>query len=259
MKNQTKMVSKLLEGLHKSGEKGVAWLVDPDKIEDGDELLSEFSWIKSSSLDLILVGGSHISKDNFSEVIRKLQLFFEDIPIVIFPGSQMQLSAEADAILFLSLLSGRNPEYLIGHQVTAAPLVQKIGLEVLPTGYVLVNDGEMASVHYVSQTFPLPNAKPELVEATVLAGKFLGMKFFFLDAGSGVKSPVSTEVIQRVKKAVNLPLIVGGGLDTLDKCKMAFRGGADLLVIGNAIEKDPSFLAGVLAYKEAKNLSLHVN
>jgi len=259
MKNQAKRVSKLLDDFHQTGKKGVAWLIDPDKIEDEDQFLAEFSWIKSSSLDLILVGGSHISRDNFSQVISKLQALFEDISVVIFPGSQMQLSAEADAILFLSLLSGRNPEYLIGQQVTAAPLVYKLGLEVLPTAYVLVNDGEMASVHHVSQTFALPNSKPELVEATALAGKFLGMKFFFLDAGSGVKSPVSPQVIQRVKKTVDLPLIVGGGLDTLDKCKVAFKGGADLLVIGNAIEKDPNFLAEVLAYKEVKNLSLNVN
>lgn len=259
MRRPPKKVSNLLNELLKSGRKGVAWLVDPDKIENERQLVEEFSWLKSSSLDLILVGGSHVSRDNFTEVILALQSVAEEIPVVLFPGSQMQLSAEADAILFLSLLSGRNPEYLIGQQVTAAPLVKNLDLEVLPTGYILVNDGEMASVHYVSQTFPLPNSKPELVEATALAGKYLGMDYVFLDAGSGVKSPVGTEVIRRVKKAVELPLLVGGGLDSLQKCKAAFQAGADLIVIGNAIEKDPNFLAGVLEYKEIKNRSLHVN
>ncbi|MEB2774717.1 geranylgeranylglyceryl/heptaprenylglyceryl phosphate synthase [Algoriphagus sp. D3-2-R+10] len=252
-------VSKILKELHTSGRKGLAWLVDPDKFNNPDLFETEYNWVKDSCLDLIFVGGSQLSRDNFREVVIAVKKIAGEIPVVIFPGSQMQLAEEADAILFLSLISGRNPEYLIGHQVLAAPIVKKMKLEALPTAYMLVNEGEITSVQYVSQTLPLPNSKPNLAKATALAGLYLGMKYFYLDAGSGAKSPVSGEVIKSVKSVTNNPIIVGGGLDSLDKVKTAYKSGADLLVVGNAIEKDPSFLAEVLDYKVLLNLSLNVN
>lgn len=237
----------------------MAWLVDPDKIMSTELFEEEFSWVKDSYLDLIFVGGSTLSRDNFREIVISVKNIAGEIPVVIFPGSQMQLAEEADAILFLSLISGRNPEYLIGHHVQAAPIIKKMKLEALPTAYMLVNEGDITTVQYVTQTVPLPNSKPNLAKATALAGLYLGMKYFFIDAGSGAKSPVSAQVIKSVKSVSNNPIIIGGGLDTLDKVKTAYESGADLLVIGNAIEKDPSFLAKVLDYKVLLNLSLNVN
>ncbi|PZX57856.1 geranylgeranylglyceryl/heptaprenylglyceryl phosphate synthase [Algoriphagus chordae] len=259
MPKSKKQVSKLLKEFHTTGSKGLAWLVDPDKFKNASSFEKEYAWVKASALDLIFVGGSQLSRDNFREVVISLKKIAGEIPVVIFPGSQMQLAEEADAILFLSLISGRNPEYLIGQQVLAAPLVKKMKLEALPTAYMLVNEGEITSVQYVSQTLPLPNSKPSLAKATALAGLYLGMKFFYLDAGSGANSPVSGKVIESVRSATNQPIIVGGGLDSLEKVKTAYEQGADLLVIGNAIEKNPSFLAEVLAYKRLLNLSLNVN
>ena len=252
-------VGKILKDYHKTGRKGLAWLVDPDKFKNAALFEEEHAWVKDSDLDLIFVGGSQLSRDNFKEVVISLKKISGEIPVVIFPGSQMQLAEEADAILFLSLISGRNPEYLIGHQVLAAPIVRKMKLEALPTAYMLVNEGEITSVQYVSQTIPLPNSKPNLARASALAGLYLGMKFFYMDAGSGAKSPVSAEVIASVKSVTNNPIIVGGGLDSLAKVKTAYENGADLLVIGNAIEKNPSFLAEVLEYKMLLNISLNVN
>lgn len=254
-KKKVKKVSKLLKNLSKTRRKGIAWLVDPEKDNDFDQ----FAWVNNSGLDLILVGGSSSSAENFEMTIQSLKKIAGDIPICIFPGSYLQLSNKADAILFMALISGRNPEFLISHQVQAAPEVQVSGLEVLPTGYILVNDGELLSVHSVSQTLPLSNENPDFVKATALAGKFLGMRFFFLDAGSGANSPVSVEVISTVKKAVKFPLIVGGGLINSEKVRSAFEAGADLVVLGNSIEKDPGFLSEVLDIKQWYNHSLNIN
>ncbi|MEB2783303.1 geranylgeranylglyceryl/heptaprenylglyceryl phosphate synthase [Algoriphagus persicinus] len=259
MPKPKRRVSKILKEFHTAGSKGLAWLVDPDKVKNAALFEKEYAWVKDSCLDLIFVGGSQLSRDNFREVVISVKKIAGEIPVVIFPGSQMQLAEEADAILFLSLISGRNPEYLIGQQVLAAPIVKKMKLEALPTAYMLVNEGEITSVQYVSQTLPLPNSKPNLAKATALAGRYLGMKYFYMDAGSGAKSPVSGAVIKSVKSVTNNPIIVGGGLDSLEKVKEAYANGADLLVIGNAIEKDPSFLAEVLEYKVLLNLSLNVN
>lgn len=259
MPKSKKRVSKILKEFHTTGRKGLAWLVDPDKFTSGGSFEEKYAWVKNSDLDLIFVGGSQLSRDNFREVVLSLKRIAGEIPVVIFPGSQTQLTEEADAILFLSLISGRNPEYLIGHQVLAAPLVKKMKLEVLPTAYMLVNEGEITSVQYISQTLPLPNSKPTLAKATALAGLYLGMKYFFVDAGSGAKSPVSGAVIKSVKSVTHRPIIVGGGLDSLEKVKIAYENGADIVVIGNAIEKDSGFLAEVLEYKVLLNLSLNVN
>ncbi|GAA0877783.1 geranylgeranylglyceryl/heptaprenylglyceryl phosphate synthase [Algoriphagus jejuensis] len=250
-----KKVSRLLKTLSKSRHKGVAWLVDPEKVND----FARFTWVKESGLDLILVGGSSASSHNFETTIQALRDIGGSIPVCIFPGSYHQLSDKADAILFMSLISGRNPEFLISHQVLAAPKVAKMGLEVLPTGYLLVNQGEVLSVHSVSQTSSLSNDNPELVAATALAGKFLGMRYFYLDAGSGASTPVSSGVIAKVKNAIKFPLIVGGGLTSTEKVTDAFEAGADLVVLGNSIEKNPDFLAEILSIKNCFNLPLNIN
>ncbi|MDR7131569.1 putative glycerol-1-phosphate prenyltransferase [Algoriphagus sp. 4150] len=259
MPKSKKKVGKILKRFYTTGQKGLAWLVDPDKVTDAGFFEYNHAWVKDSGLDLIFVGGSQLSRDNFTEVVLSLKRIAGKIPVVIFPGSQVQLAEEADAVLFLSLISGRNPEYLIGHQVLAAPIIKQMKLEALPTAYMLVGEGEITSVQYVSQTLPLPNSNPGLAKATALAGLYMGMKYFYMDAGSGAKSPVSSEVIKLVKSAICNPVIVGGGLDSLEKVKIAYESGADLLVIGNAVEKDPGFLAKVLEYKVLFNLSLNVN
>lgn len=210
-------------------------------------------------MDLILVGGSGPGEGSFEKAIHSLKQIAGDVPVCIFPGSHLQLSDKADAILFMSLISGRNPEFLISHQVSAAPEVRRLGLEALPTAYILVNQGELLSVHAASQTLPLSNENPQLVTATALAGKFLGMRYFYLDAGSGAHIPVCPQVISAVKKAVQAPLIVGGGLNSSERMKAAFEAGADLIVLGNSIEKDPGFLAEALAIKQWYNLSLNIN
>ncbi|MDF2156636.1 geranylgeranylglyceryl/heptaprenylglyceryl phosphate synthase [Algoriphagus sp. CAU 1675] len=252
-------VAKLLRILTKSRKKGVAWLVDPEKLTSSCFDFSDFGWVSESSLDLILVGGSSLQTDNFDEAVSNLKKLAGKIPVVLFPGSQLQISTHADAILFLSLLSGRNPEFLIGQQVKGAPKVQRSGLEVLPTAYLLVNEGELKSVHQTSQTLPIPNSEINEAVATALAGSYMGMKFCFLDAGSGAEKTVSSKVIQAIRSAISSPLIVGGGIDNLQKLNEVFESGADLIVVGNQIEKDPGFLSEVLKYKDWYNLSLHVD
>ncbi len=256
---QTNKVRKVLEGLHQSKRKGVAWLIDPDKCPNLESMVLNYGWVKNSDLDLIFIGGSQFNSKTFHLIVDFVREIAGQIPIVIFPGSHLQLAESADSILFLSLISGRNPEYLIGQQVAAAPKIASMGLEVLPTAYLLVNDGEITSVHSISQTLPIPNGSPEIVRNTALAGFYLGMKYIFIDAGSGSKSPVSPEVIESVKNEIPCPLIIGGGIDSLEKLKDAFEAGADLVVLGNSIEKDPGFLAEVLDYKAYYNLCLHVN
>lgn len=233
----------------------MAWLIDPEKYQESPQL----EWIENSGLDLILVGGSSGSTDALDFTIRSLKAHSGNIPICIFPGSYHQVSEHADGILFLSLISGTNAEYLITQQVEGALAVENLGLEILSTGYLLVNEGEILSVHKASNTLPLLNSEVERIRAIALAGKFLGLKFFYLEAGSGAKVPVAHTVIQTVKKTVNSPLIVGGGLDSLEKVNRAFEAGADLVVLGNAIEKDPGFLAEVLKAKRWYNQLLNIN
>lgn len=254
-KKKVKRVSRLLKKLSKTNRKGIAWLVDPEKEHDYDK----YDWVQHSGLDLILVGGSSSTTEKFDQAITSLRKIAGNIPICIFPGSYLQFSDKADSILFMALISGRNPEFLISHQVKAALEVQESGIEVLPTGYILVNNGEILSVHSQSQTMPLHNQDLEFVKATALAGKFLGMRFFYLDAGSGAQEPVSDQVISEVKKAICSPLIVGGGLTNSEKVKSAFEAGADLIVLGNSIEKDPGFLSEVLDFKRWYNHSLNIN
>jgi putative glycerol-1-phosphate prenyltransferase len=257
MKSKKKVIAKSLKAFSKKNKKGIAWLIDPDKFSRAGEL--NWDRIQNSSLDFIFVGGSHFDQDNFEEIISQVKKLAKDIPVVLFPGSKLQVSSLADGILFLSLISGRNPDYLISQQVKAAKKVYSSNLEVLPTAYLLVNDGEIKSVHRESNTLPIPNSNEEQIISTALAGKLLGMNYCFLDAGSGAKNTVSPSVISSVKKHLNSPLIIGGGIDSLQKINQAFESGADLVVIGNQIEKDPDFLSEVLSFKDWYNQSLHVN
>jgi phosphoglycerol geranylgeranyltransferase len=248
-------ISKLFKRLSKSGKKGLAWLVDPEK-----ELIPEhYAWIQDSGLDLILVGGSGGDRESLEETISVLRGFSNKIPICIFPGSKHQISNEADGILFLSLISGTNPDFLISQQVSASLELNKMSLEVLPTGYILVNDGEIRKVHQVSKTLPLLNEDLEQIKSVALAGKFLGLHYFYLEAGSGAMNPVSPEVIRIVKTLIGRPLIVGGGLNSAERVKAAYESGADLIVLGNSVEDNPGFLEEVLKIKSLFNRVLNIN
>ncbi|MFC3976372.1 geranylgeranylglyceryl/heptaprenylglyceryl phosphate synthase [Belliella kenyensis] len=242
-----------------NGKKSVAWLIDPDKIKSIDTLKLHLEHAVATGLDFIFLGGSLVSHQKQDNLIRKIKDFSPEIPVILFPGSISQFSPMADGILFLSLISGRNPDLLIGQHVVIAPILARSSVEILPTGYMLVDGGKSTSVHYISQTIPLPRDKADIAVATALAGSFLGLKYFYLDAGSGAHLPVPHEIIHSIKENINAPVFVGGGLDTLEKVKAVFESGADLVVLGNGAEKNPSLLTEVLEYVNVLNLSLNIN
>lgn len=218
----------------------MAVLIDPDKADD-ISLRNRVELADKNGVDFFFLGGSMVdgnSMDFSIDIIRQ----YSSIPIVLFPGSPLQLNPNADAVLFLSLISGRNPDYLIGNHVTSAPYLKKMGIEILSTGYMLVDGGVPTTASYVSNSFPLPNNKPEIAQATALAGEMLGMSLLYLDAGSGAAMPVSKEIIESVGTSTNSPLIVGGGITRVDELISAYNAGADIVVVGNALERDPKLI-----------------
>lgn len=223
------------------GRKLIALLVDPDKASES-YLSQLIPAAISAGVDYFLVGGSLIAEGNFSQCVKALKKQ-HTIPVIIFPGNSMQVSGEADAILFLSLISGRNPEFLIGQQVKAAPLVKRYELESIPTGYILVDGGRMTAAQYMSNTLPVPADKPEIAATTAIAGELLGLQCIYMDAGSGAQHTVPMATIRAVRKSVQTPIIVGGGIKSADDAKYIFEAGADMIVIGTAAEKDPEFIA----------------
>ena len=234
--NSQTVYQSIFEAKHKQ----IAVLVDPDKHTE-ESLQKLCNNINQSNVDFILVGGSLLLKNNFDSTIEYLK-HHTKLPVIIFPGSNFQVSDKADAILFLSLVSGRNPEYLIGQQVTAAPLIKASNIEVIPTAYLLIDGGRISSTSYITQTVPIPNDKPDIAVATALAAEMLGMKLIYLEAGSGAKNTVSQELIKAVKAAVKIPVIVGGGIRTANSAKEIFDAGADIIVVGNALESNADLL-----------------
>ena len=237
---------KILETLrekHKQKKKSIAVLVDPDKADDQGKLLHLINLANENCIDYFFVGGSLVTS-NLSEVVRTIKENIS-LPVVLFPGNAIQIDPSADAILFLSLISGRNPELLIGQHVVSAPVLKNTRLEVIPTGYILINSGRLTSVAYISNTTPIPDDKYSLAASTALAGEMLGLQMIYIDAGSGAEKEISPKMISAVRKAVNVPLIVGGGINTAQKAITALESGADLIVIGNAIEKDPNLLTEI--------------
>ena len=223
------------------GDSKVALLIDPDWAMKSDWLLDVLSFVNKSGIDLILIGGSLVyNLDKLDEIIIALKKI-TPIPVYLFPGHPTQISKHADGILFISLISGRNPELLIGQHVISAPIIKSYNLNVFPTGYMLVGNSS-TSVHYMSQTHPLPMDKPDLSIATALAGEMLGLKCIYMDGGSGANQPISENLIKSVSDQLSIPLIIGGGIDHPDRVKKAFNSGADLVVIGTAIEKMPELL-----------------
>ena len=229
---------------HRSGKKSIAVLVDPDKVDDASRLRHLIDLANENCIDFFFVGGSLITTSNLSEVIQSIK---EDvsIPVILFPGSSLQIDPGADAILFLSLISGRNPDLLIGQHVQAAPILKNNNMEVLPTGYVLINSGKISSVAYISNTTPIPDDKYSLAACTALAGEMLGLRLIYLDAGSGAEKEISAKMISTVRKTISVPLIVGGGINSGKKALTALEAGADMIVIGNALEKDPDLLTEI--------------
>lgn len=240
------MIYKTITQSAEKGGKLFALLIDPDKIS-GKSLTTLCRNAEKCNTDFIFVGGSYISNGGFNECIKGIKKTCS-IPVVLFPGSVMQIDKQADAILFLSLISGRNPELLIGKHVTAAPHLKKTKMEIIPTGYMVIESGRLTSVQYISGTLPLPQGKTDLAAHTALAGQMLGLKLIYMDAGSGAEKPVSAEMIKAVKKEISIPLIVGGGINTSAKAKEAARAGADVIVVGNSIEKNPE---GIFKIAEA--------
>jgi putative glycerol-1-phosphate prenyltransferase len=226
------------------GKKSLAVLVDPDKVEEPGQLRHLIDLATENCVDFFFVGGSLITTPGLSEVVRILKEN-SGLPVILFPGASVHIDPTADAILFLSLISGRNPELLIGQHVVAAPVLKNNRLEVMPTGYMLINSGRISSVAYMSNTTPIPEDKYSLAACTAMAGEMLGLKLIYLDAGSGAEREVSARMINAVRKAVEVPLIVGGGIDTPQKAQNALQAGADMLVIGNALEKNPDLLIGI--------------
>jgi phosphoglycerol geranylgeranyltransferase len=222
------------------GDKRLAVLVDPDKAER-DALLRLTDLVETVGVDFIFIGGSTLLRDNFSECVSTIKANCS-VPTVLFPGSNKQVDPNADALLLLTLISGRNAEWLINQHVEAAFHIKQSGLEIIPTGYMLIDGGRETSVTYVSQTRPIPATQTEIAAATALAGQQLGLKLIYMDAGSGALKPVSQKMIRAVKSEIDLPLIVGGGIDSAVKATKACDAGSDVIVVGNALEKDPMLL-----------------
>ncbi len=229
-------------------------MLDPDKIEQ-NALSDLLITVSKSSVDFFLVGGSLVTDYIHKEVIATIRRYCQ-IPVILFPGNPLHIEPSADAILFLSLISGRNPEFLIGQHVIAAPLLKKSGLEILPTGYMLVDSGVQTTVSYISGTMPLPHDKPGVAACTAMAGEMLGLKLIYLDAGSGARYPVSPDMIAAVQAVVDLPVLVGGGINSGEKAYEALKAGADLIVIGNGIEKNPELLPQISAVVQEFNQSV---
>lgn len=231
----------------KNSAKQFALLIDPSK--HNEKSLGEAAMAAASfHVDYILIGGSLVSGsvDHDIEIIRSVA----KIPTIIFPGSLLQISNKANAILLLSLISGRNPEYLIGNHVIAAPVLKNSNLEVIPTGYILIENGATSSVEYISNTKPIPAGKTDLVIATALAGEMLGLKLIYLEGGSGSKQPINENLIRKVKSSISVPLIVGGGIHSTQDLYNVYNAGADIAVVGNALEND---LNSLKALSEVRN------
>src|SRR5712671_3344994 len=224
----------------RQGKKSFAVLINPDKVNTSvlDELI-ELS--VAAQVDYLLVGGSLVISNHLDECIQLIKRSC-NIPTILFPGSPSQVSKYADALLYLSLISGRNPELLIGQHVVSAPFVKQSGLEIMSTGYMVIDGGAPTTVSYISNASPLPADKNEIAMCTAMAGEMLGMKLIYMDAGSGAKRPVAEEMIGLVAASIGIPLVTGGGIKNPEKAYLNCKAGADLIVVGNAIEKDASLI-----------------
>jgi putative glycerol-1-phosphate prenyltransferase len=227
------------------GVKSFALLIDPDKTTS-ESLNRLMQLTENATVDFILVGGSLMVTSHLDACIQQIKASCS-IPVILFPGSPSQISRYADALLYLSLISGRNPELLIGQHVISAPALKSSGLEILSTGYMLIDGGVPTTVSYISSSTPIPADKPDIAMCTAMAGEMLGLKMIYMDAGSGARNPISTEMVQMVSKEVQVPLWVGGGITQPEQAYRHCKNGADVIVVGNAIEKSPELLIEMAA------------
>jgi phosphoglycerol geranylgeranyltransferase len=216
---------------------GVLALFDPDRIPEG-EIGSMTKFVCDQGVSGILIGTSLLISPQFDTFVNRVKKS-ADRPIIIFPGCSQQICCHADALFFLSLLSGRNSEYLIGEQVKAVYLIREYKLEVIPVGYILIESGNYTAVEYISGTKPIPRSKPEIAVAHALAGQYFGMKYIYLEAGSGAEQYVPENMVKQVKEHINIPLIVGGGIKNKDAAQGIIDAGADFVVLGSIIERSP--------------------
>lgn len=224
----------------------IAILIDPEKSKNKTELKKLIEKAHFAQVDYLFVGGSTVSSEDFNSVIG----FLKDnctIPVVIFPGASHQISKKADALLYLSLISGRNPDYLIGHHVQSANEVYAMDIEVIPTAYILIDGGTKSSVAYVSQTTPIPSDKISIITSTAKAGILQGKKLLYLDAGSGAQFSIQPETVKELTQ-LRTPIIIGGGIKTKEQINDLANAGANVIVIGNKIEEDMDFLLDIHSY-----------
>jgi phosphoglycerol geranylgeranyltransferase len=238
MKPMTSIYTQIINS-KAANQKLLAILIDPDKV-DMKSIATLSHKINQSPATHVFVGGSSFAGNHFDELILNLKQN-TNLPIILFPGNPSQISDKADGILFLTLLSGRNPDYLIEHQVNAVPILKKTNLEIISTGYLLIESGTETAVERVSKTKPLSISNPEYILQTAEAGELLGNKLIYLEAGSGAKNSLPLEIISLISKNIDIPLIVGGGIRSISEIKKAHQAGADLVVIGTAFENDTDF------------------
>jgi len=222
------------------GQKSFAVLIDPDKVDTQKiDKLTELAI--DAKVDYLFVGGSLVISNHLDEVVQQIKKNCS-IPVILFPGTPSQVSKYADGLLYLSLISGRNPELLIGQHVISAPFVKQSGLEIISTGYMVIDGGAPTTVSYISNATPIPADKNEIAMCTAMAAEMLGMKLIYMDAGSGAKRAITEDMIAMVAKCIEIPLVIGGGIKDPEKAYLNCKAGADLIVVGNAIEKDESLI-----------------
>jgi phosphoglycerol geranylgeranyltransferase len=238
----------------KTGEKKFVVLIDPDKVRLG-KISKVLEMSVEAGVDYFFIGGSLVVNDMLDYVLKSMKEMC-NIPMILFPGNSFQLSYKADGLLFLSLISGRNADLLIGKHVITAPFLKVSPLEIISTGYMLVDGGIMTSVQYMSNTSPIPANKEDIALCTALAGEMLGLKQIYMDAGSGAKNPISESMINTVSGGINIPLIVGGGISTPEKAAANAKAGADVIVVGNAIEKDPMLIKDMATAVHAQSSNI---
>ena len=229
----------------KKGQKSFAVLIDPDNVNP-KKIEELTSLAVSAEVDYLLVGGSLVISNHLDEVVQHIRSRCS-IPVILFPGTPSQVSRYADGLLYLSLISGRNPELLIGQHVISAPAVRKSGLEIISTGYMVIDGGAPTTVSYISNATPIPSDKDEIALCTAMAGEMLGMKLIYMDAGSGARYPIREGMIAAVASHIDVPLVVGGGIREAEKAYLNCKAGADVIVVGNAIEKDASLIREMAA------------
>lgn len=240
--------------LRQTNQKWMAVLIDPEHIKNCEELLTLLGTCAYAKINLLLVGGSIVRPEKLDQVLQWIKDNTE-IPVLLFPGSAMQVNNKADGILFLSLISGRNADLLIGQHVLAAPVIEQSNLEVISCGYILIDSGKPTSVSYISHTIPVPADKPDIAAYTALAGQWLGLKTIYLEAGSGAVAPVSLAAIKETRKRTTVPIFAGGGIRSRQHVLDAWNAGADVVVVGTAIEKNPDWLIQeeIAALQESKS------